>query len=402
MNEPVPYVRVLDAALLSAVLAAGCARGRAADDPRAVHPVKARVVTVSARNVQRTVESVGSLFPFEEVTVGSEVEGRVAQVFVDVGDPVTGGRPLAQIVPVEQGLSLDQEKAALEQIQARLTTPGGGRAIVDPKEAAEVQRADADRTDAEQKYQRAKELYGQGLISRGTFDEAEAHYNGVRAAYDMAVQSVLTLRAQAAQHRASVALADKKLRDTVIRAPFAGRVKDRMVAPGQYVKVQTPVMVIVDTQRLRARLKVPEKVAAWVAVGQPVKVQVEAWPNRSFEGTVSRMNPSVDPQTRSFDVEALLDNADGALKPGFFARASIVSSRVDQALVVPEDALRYLYGVYKVYTVDRSALHETEVKLGAHEGSAVEIVSGLKEGASVAVPLEGEELRDGAPVQAVP
>ena len=71
------------------------------------------------------------------------------------------------------------------------------------------------------------------------------------------------------------------------------------------------------------------------------------------------------PQTRSFDVEALLENRDGVLKPGFFARASIVSSRVDQALVVPPDALRYLYGVYKVYTVEQSALHETEVKLGA-------------------------------------
>jgi membrane fusion protein (multidrug efflux system) len=167
------------------------------------------------------------------------------------------------------------------------------------------------------------------------------------------------------------------------------------------VKVQTPVMVIVDAGRVRARLKVPEKMAAWVAVGQPVKVQVEAYPGRAFEGVVSRTNPSVDPQTRSFDVEALLENRDRVLKPGFFARASIVSSRVDQALVVPQDALRYLYGVYKVYTVERGVLHETEVKLGAREGAEVEVVSGLTEGAQVAVPLEGEEPRDGAPVAVV-
>ena len=384
------------------VAAGGCARGRAAEDgTRGSRPVKAHVVPVVSRSVQRTVDSVGSLFPFEEVTVGSEVEGRVAQVFVDVGDAVTRGRPLVKVVPIELGLTLEQERAALEQIQARLTTPGGAAAVKDPKEAAEVKRADADRTDAEQKYLRAKELFGEGLISRGTFDEAEARFNGARAGYDMAVQNVLTLRAQAAQRTASVALAGKKLSDTVIRAPFEGHVKDRMVTQGQYVKVQTPVMVIVATDRLRARLKVPEKMAAWVAVGQPVKVQVEAYPERAFEGAVSRMNPSVDPQTRSFDVEALLENRDGVLKPGFFARASIVSSRVDQALVVPQDALRYLYGVYKVFTVDRSALRETEVKLGAREGADVEIVSGLKEGTYVAVPLEGEELRDGAAVEAV-
>jgi len=380
--------------------AGGCARGRAAEDGRGPKAVKAHVVPVASRSVQRTVDSVGSLFPFEEVTVGAEVEGRVAQVFVDVGDAVSRGRALVKIVPVELGLTLEQERAALEQIQTRLTTTGGG-VLKDPKEAAEVKRADADRTDAEQKYLRAKELFAQGLISRGTFDEAEARYNGARAGYDMAVQNVLTLRAQAAQRTASVALAGKKLSDTVIRAPFEGHVKDRMVSPGQYVKVQTPVMVIVDTNRLRARLKVPEKMAGWVAVGQPVKVQVEAYPDRAFEGAVSRMSPSVDPQTRSFDVEALLDNRDGVLKPGFFARASIVSSRVDQALVVPQDALRYLYGVYKVYTVEQSALRETEVKLGAREGADVEIVSGLKEGAQVAVPLEGEEMRDGALVEAV-
>jgi RND family efflux transporter MFP subunit len=384
-----------------AAVAIGCARGRAAEDgARGSRPVKAHVVPVVSRSVQRTVDSVGSLFPFEEVTVGSEVEGRVAQVFVDVGDAVARGRALVKIVPVELGLSLEQERAALEQIKTRLTSPEGV-VLKDPKEAAEVKRADADRTDAEQKYLRAKELFAQGLISRGTFDEAEARFNGARAGYDMAVQNVLTLRAQAAQRTASVALAGKKLSDTVIRAPFGGHVKDRMVSPGQYVKVQTPVMVIVDTDRLRARLKVPEKMAAWVAVGQPVKVQVEAYPLRAFEGAVSRMNPSVDAQTRSFDVEALLENRDGVLKPGFFARASIVSSRVDEALVVPQDALRYLYGVYKVYTVEQRALHETEVKLGAREGTDVEIVSGLKEGSFVAVPLEGEELRDGALVEAV-
>ena len=146
--------------------AGGCARGRAAEDGRGPKAVKAHVVPVASRSVQRTVDSVGSLFPFEEVTVGAEVEGRVAQVFVDVGDAVARGRALVKIVPVELGLTLEQERAALEQIQTRLTTSGGG-VLKDPKEAAEVKRADADRTDAEQKYLRAKELFAQGLIPAG-------------------------------------------------------------------------------------------------------------------------------------------------------------------------------------------------------------------------------------------
>ena len=109
----------------TAMGAGGCARGRAAEDGGAgSRPVKAHVVPVLSRSVQRTVDSVGSLFPFEEVTVGSEVEGRVAEVFVDVGTPLARGRALVKIVPVELGLNLEQERAALEQIQTRLTTPG--------------------------------------------------------------------------------------------------------------------------------------------------------------------------------------------------------------------------------------------------------------------------------------
>jgi RND family efflux transporter MFP subunit len=382
-------------------VAIGCARGRASDAPRAVKPVKVRVVSVVARQISRRVESVGSLFPNEEVTVSSEVEGRVDAVYVDVGDPVLRGRPLVKILPVELALGLDEQQAALRQIEARLAPPGGGERVTRPEDAAEVRRAAADRTDAEQKFERAKELFAGGLIAHGTFDEAQARYDGARAAYDMAVQNVRNLNAQLAQRSAGVALAEKKLEDAVIRAPFAGRVKQRMVAPGQYVKVQTPVMIVVDNDPVRVKLKVPEKMAGWVAVGQAVDVRVEAFPERSFLGKISRMSPSVDPDTRSLEVEALLDNREGLLKPGFFARASIASSHVDTALLVPKDALRYLYGVYKVYSVDKSTLHETEVKLGRRDGDEAEIVEGLEDGARVAVAAEGEELRDGAPVEAV-
>jgi len=389
--------------LATALATAGCAGGRAAEDGAGANdPVKARVVPVVSRDVRRNVEAVGSLFPFEEVTVSSEVEGRVEEIYVDVGDGVAQGRPLVRILPVELRLAVEQEEAALRQIEARLTSPGGESAILNPRDAAEVKKAEADRTDAEQKFDRAKELFAQGLVARGAFDEAETRYNAARAAYDMALQSVRNLQAQAAQRQAAVALADKKLKDAVIRAPFAGKVKARMVSPGQYVKVQTPVMVLVDNDPLRLKLNVPEKMAAWIAVGQEVKVQVEAYPARTFVGEISRLNPSVDPQTRSFEVEALLDNGEGLLKPGFFARVTIASSRVDHALLVPEEALRYLYGVYKVYAVDKGVLRETEVKVGSRDHDEVEIVEGLGAGARVAVPLEGQEPRDGAKVAALP
>jgi RND family efflux transporter MFP subunit len=364
-------------------------------------PVKARVVPVAERQLRRSVEAVGTLFPMNEVTVGAEVDGRVARVFVDVGDKVGPGRPLVEIAPTELSLTAEQQAAALDQVRAQLGLPDASADVGKVDDAAEVRRAAADRSDAAQKFERARSLFEEGLISRGNFDEAEARAKAAQATYEMARQNVENLRAQVAQRSAGLALARKKLADTVIRAPFAGQVKQRLVTVGQYVKVQTPVMVIVDADPLRVRLQVPEKVAAFVAVGQPVSVRVEAYPDRAFEGKISRINPSVDAQTRSFEVEALLDNRDGALKPGFFAKASVASSRVDKALLVPGEALRYRYGVYKVFTVASRTLKEREVKLGEREGSDVEISDGLSASDSVAVPVSGEELRDGATVEAV-
>jgi membrane fusion protein (multidrug efflux system) len=301
---------------------------------------------------------------------------------------------------VELELGADQQRAAYEQTRARLGLPEGGEDLRDPSDAAEVKRAQAALGDAQQKYERSKSLYDEGLISKWTYDEAEANYKSAKAACDMARQSVENLRAELQQKRAGLRLAEKKLSDSLIRAPFAGQVKARMVTQGQYLRVQTPVMVIVNIDPLRVRLKVPEKVAGWIEVDQPVAVTVEAYPGRTFTGTVSRMSPSVDTETRTLELEALLKNDEGLLKPGFFARATIASDQVESVLTVPHEAVRYVFGVYKVFTVDGRTLKEQEVKLGERSGDKVEVVEGLKDRQKIAVPLEGQEPVDGAPVEA--
>ena len=365
-------------------------------------PLQVKIVQVDFKQVRRNVDSVGSLFAYEEVTVSAEVEGKVDEVLVDVGDRVSKGQPLVKVSPVELQLSLDQQRAALQQARARLGLTDKIDDIKDVGDAAEVKKAAADLNDAQQKYQRAKALFDQGLLPRQSFDEADARYKAARAAYDLAVQAVQNLRAQLAQFRASMALAEKKLTDAIIRAPFAGQIRERSVTPGQYLKVQTPVMIIVNVDPLRVRLKVPEKMAGWVKAGQQVTVSVEAYPERSFGGKVSRINPSVDQQTRSFEVEALIENRDGALKPGFFVKARIPSEKMESALLIPDDALVYEYGLYKVYAVDGNQLREREVKIGDRGADGVEVIDGLARGEHVAVPSRGQELKDKATIELLP
>jgi RND family efflux transporter MFP subunit len=381
---------------------AGCTPGTAENSSAGAKPLSAKVVPVEPREIRRNVEAVGSLFPFEEVTVSAEVEGKVEQVLVDVGDRVSTGQPLVRVAPVELELELERQRAALRQAQARLGLSGEEEDLTDPNVAPEVTRAAAALTDAEHKLARAQSLAEQGLLPRQDLEDAEVRVKSARAAHDLALQSIENLRAQMSEYRASLALANKKLNDSVIRAPFDGRVKERAVTQGQFLRVQTPVMVIVSLDPLRARLKVPEKAAAAVHVGQRVSVSVEAYPDRTFEGTVSRINPAVDPETRTFEVEALLQNPRDELKPGFFAKATIASDRIEQALFVPEDALLYVYGVYKVFAVEDHKLRETEVRVGEREGDKVEVAEGLTAGESVAIPIRGQELRDGALVEEVP
>ncbi|HEV8484091.1 MAG TPA: efflux RND transporter periplasmic adaptor subunit [Blastocatellia bacterium] len=397
--------RILIAILLAAftLAAASCYRGASGkqSDSFSPKPVSARVVEAERRQVRRNVESVGSLYPYEEVTVSSEVEGKVEQVLVDVGDHVAAGQPIVKVVPTELQLTLDQQRASLRQARARLGLAEDGEDLKDVTLAAEVKKAAADLNDAQQKYNRAKSLYEQGLVPRQNFDEAEARYNAARAAYDLSVQAIENLRAQLVQSRASTALAQKKVSDSIIRAPFAGEIKERNVTQGQYLKVQTPVMVIVNADPLRVRLKVPEKMAAWVRTGQVVTVAVEAYPDRSFSGKISRINPSVEQQTRSYEVEALIENHERLLKPGFFVKASIPSSNVVDAVFVPRGALLYVYGMYKVFTVQGDTLKEREVKIGERADESVEVMEGLSVGERVAIPIAGQELKDGARIEVV-
>jgi HlyD family secretion protein len=398
--------RVIIAALGLCIVfgAAACSKsiaGKQMDANASAKATPARAHTVVPKQIRRNIESVGSLFPYEEVAVSSEVEGKVEQVMADVGDRVARGQAIVKVSPAELQLTLDQQRATMQQARARLGLAESTDDLKDVRAAAEVKRAAADLADAQQKYNRAKSLYEQGLVPRQNYDEAESRFNAARAAYDLAMQAVENMRAQLAQSRASTALAQKKVNDSIIRAPFAGQIKERTVTQGQYLKVQTPVMVIVNVDPLRVRLKVPEKVAAWVHVGQEVTITVEAYAERTFKGKITRINPSVDQQTRTFEAEALIENHDHTLKPGFFVKATIPSSNVVSALFVPQDALLYVYGVYKVFVIEGNTLKEKEVKLGERTGDEVEIVEGIREGERIALPVKGQELKDGATVEIV-
>jgi membrane fusion protein (multidrug efflux system) len=191
-----------------------------------------------------------------------------------------------------------------------------------------------------------------------------------------------------------VKLAARLVRDTDIRAPFDGYVQKRLVNSGELVKATTPVMTIVRLDPLKVTAEIPEKMAPWINTGQRVAVQVDAYAGRTFAGKISRLSPAVNASTRAFPFEALVPNADNALKPGTFARVHIESGKVDEILTVPYAALQYRYGVNRAFVVQGGKLTMRELTVGERLGERIEVVSGLAAGDSVAL-TDVDTLADG-------
>ena len=371
----------------------------------ASHPTPVHLYTVAEETTKRRVQAAGSLFALEESVLSSEVEGRVSGVLADVGDYVNEGQPLILLDPEELQFEVDRQRGLVTQVRAQLGIGPNDPPPADPKKIASVERAAADLFDAERKYTRAQEMFKDRLISQQQLDEAASRFQSTQAGYTVALQEVDRLKALLVSSEASEKLAEKKLNDATIRAPFPGSIKTRDVHPGEYLRVQGPVMVLVRTDTLRARLQVPERWAGWVREGALVDVRVEAFPSDTFRGRISRINPAVAQDSRTFEAEALLANPDGRLKPGFFVQASIPSEKQETTIFLPERAVNYRYGVYKVFLLNGNRVSERQIRPAGQtedeRGRRFEVAEGLKPGDRVAVAVSGD-LHDGATVQEQP
>ena len=265
------------------------------------------------------------------------------------------------------------------------------------EQTPDVQKAAAELALARQSFQRADELHKKQLVPKQTLDDAEAALRARQASYDSSLQTAKNLRADIDVSDANMKLADRQLRDAVIRAPFDGFIQKRLVSHGEFVKNQTPVMHVVRIDPLKVIAEIPEKMAPWIRVGQDVALHVDAYPDRAIAGKVSRISPAVSTSTRAFPFEALVPNHDALLKPGTFARVRIESSRVDQVMTLPYAAMQYRYGVNRVFVVQGGRLAARELKTGERLGDRIEILGGLQAGDVVAV-TDIEKLVDGEKV----
>jgi RND family efflux transporter MFP subunit len=341
--------------------------------------VSTQVTPVQRMSVQREVDLAGTLLSPDQAKISSEVAGIIREVRMQLGTEVKAGDVLVRLEPSELQFALDRAESALRQVEAQLGIDRAQDKQPPPDEQiASVRQAIANRDDARQAFERAQNLNGRGLLTRADRDTAETRVKVTEANYQAALDTVHSLKASLQDRRASYELAQKKLADAVIKAPVAGSISERLVQPGEFIRENTPVATIVQMSPLKLKTAIQEKHASLIHPGQTVEFDVEAFLNRKFKGRIAYVSPAVDQATRTFAVEAMVDNADRQLKPGFFAKGVVLTSVDEQVMAVPEDAVSTLAGVSTVYVIEDGKARQQQIALGARQNKLVEVTSGLK------------------------
>ncbi len=381
------------AAVAVAAVAAGCGgsqgtsgAGASANGPgggrRGGGPaVEISVTSVQRMSIQRSVDLSGTLNSPDQAKVSCEVAGVVRAVMVEIGTEVRAGQPLVRLEPRELDLALARAESALRQTYAQLGMHNTVALDAPPppdEQVASVRTAIATLDDAKAAMTRAEALANRGILSPVDRQSAETRLKVAEAGYQSALDNVRSLKAQLQDRRASFELAQKKVADTIVKSPIAGTVVDRYVQPGEFISERTAVATVVQIHPLKLRTGVQERHAGVVRPGQPVQFRVASFGDEVFGGKVAYVSPAIDQTMRTFQMEALVDNANARLKPGFFAKGVILTVKDEHVMAVPDTAVSTLAGVSSVYVIRNNRVVQQQVTLGVRQGDLWEVTDGLK------------------------
>jgi multidrug efflux pump subunit AcrA (membrane-fusion protein) len=395
----------------------GCEDRSASAKPggeRAPEPIAVRVQPAQARSVVRTVDVTGTLWGDQDITISAKVPGRIQEIYKDVGDRVAAGESLAQIDKTDYELEQRQKQSAMQELLARLGVDKMPGEDFNASNVPTVRRAFLQAANAEARYNRGKKLHEQAppLISDQDFADLKTTWDVAMSGYDVELLTARAIVVEARSRQAETDIAAQRLADTTVRAPVVAAptvaampattnpantsfgVASRMVSVGEYVQVGAPLYRVVADDPIKLRASVPERFAGAIKTGQTVMLRVEAYSGQTFTGTLTRINPQIDPANRTFGVEAVFANPDRKLQPGAFARAEIATTVQEGVVFVPTGAVQTFAGASKVFGVVEGKAKEFPVTTGKTEIGFVEIVSGMDKPMDVVIHGAGRLAND--------
>jgi RND family efflux transporter MFP subunit len=390
-----------------------------------LNPIEIGVASAEPRDVARFLRATGTLISRESADITARVGERVVDIPIAVGQRVEKGAVLVNLDKTNLELRLRQAKAAEDQsrssvlqAESRLGITGGTEfdvnkvpEVVSARVSADTAKSQAALAAANAK--RYAEVLRTGDISQSTYDQAvqqaqaaadqvrmaEQQYIGATNMARQSFQMVVGARASYASAQVQVALAQGDLESATVRAPFAGYVSNIPISVGQMVGPSVKVATLVQIDGLQAKLQAPEFEQANLKPGLKVFARVAAWSDREFAGTVTALDPAIDPTGRSITILADMTNPGGLLRPGMFASARIELPQSTKVLYVPAESVVTQAGSSSssVFVVDGQSVSQKLVRLGARDGQSIGILTGLEPGARVATGNVAQ-LFDGAPI----
>lgn len=425
----VAFIFLFIFALLTAACGSSGAQGNGGPrGPQAEEQAPVITVTTArseSREVPAVVQTTGSLVADETSNVAPKVAGKVVNVSIDVGDFVGQGAVIARIDDSDPHRRLaaaearvKQAIAAVRQAEARLGLGPNGSfnasSIPEVRSAnANYEQALAELRQAEANEKRYRDLVQSGDTAMITYeqyrtarDTARARANAAKENLDAAVnnarqnnQAIASAQASVEAERTQVEIAKQEVADTIVRAPFSGFVTSRDVAVGEFVSSADVIAVIIRSNPIKIQMQVAEADVPSILVGRGVSIQVDAYRDRRFAGTVSAINPSVDQTSRSFIVEARIENGDNALRAGMFATARINKEGGSVGVFVPKSAVynHIPTGSFRAFVIVDGVAKLRTVQLGSEEGDMYQILSGL-EADEVVATSNLDQLYEGAKV----
>jgi membrane fusion protein, multidrug efflux system len=320
-------------------------------------PTPVSIATARSEVIPNLLTAVGDLAAVHQVNVTSDVSGRITEIMFESGTTVMAGSPLVQLFDAPDQGDLANFKA---------------QAVV-----------------AQLSLDRAKQLAARQFGPQSTVDQAQATYD---------------------QANAGIAKTEALISQKLVRAPFDGQLGVRHVEVGQFLTAGTQIVTLTDLSSLYANFTVTEKDSGQLKVGQTVRVVVDAYPKRNFEGKITAIEPQIATDTRNIRVQATIANPDHILKPGMFATTTVVLPDKPPVVTVPETAVDYtLYGD-SVYLLTEKKEDDgktsltavrTFVRTGNRVNGRAEITTGLKDGDRV-VAVGQLKLQSGAAVSISP
>ena len=357
------------------------------------------VASVQQADLVKKISLVGQTVPQSQVDIAAKYQGRVTGVFAELGQTVSAGQVLITEDTQDAEIAITQNQSAYQQAAADAKT-------MQVQQAANYDKALADYKKAQASYERSRQVYAVGGIAAEEFDTSEQQLADAKATLDTiqnqmeggVPSSVVSAQANAAKAGKLLEAAEKQRNDLILTASGDGIVGYRQVEAGDMVSAGQKLMSIYDNRKLYVDCQAAEPDLPAFSLHMPMDVSIDSL-GRQITGEVIYISPAIDPSSMMYTVRLAVDNADGSLKSGMFARAMLKSVLRPQAILIPKSALLSKNGTEYVFVIDeKNKAMQREVKSGIKGDDDVEILSGLQPGEQVAV-TNMARLRDGLSVQ---